>query len=59
MISSYGSGWLLHTYGYNIPRSLNSREDYILIAMKLVLFTLLVIMQVIILLLIGLNPFEI
>ncbi|MEX1137261.1 MAG: hypothetical protein WEB89_10195 [Balneolales bacterium] len=56
MASSLGSGWLLHFYGYSIPKSLQARQDYILIAMKLVLFMLLVIVQLIIFLLFGLNP---
>lgn len=59
IISTYGSGRLLHSYGYNMPASLKTREDYILIAMKLVLFMLLVVAQIIILLLLGLNPFRV
>ena len=56
LVSSFGSGWLMHLYGYPVPKSLSSRDDYILLAMKLVLFTILVIVQLVILLLVGLNP---
>ncbi|MEX0686403.1 MAG: hypothetical protein WD267_00780 [Balneolales bacterium] len=56
--SSFGSGWLLNRYGYHVPHAINNREDYILIAMKIVLFMILMIVQLVILLLIGVNPFR-
>lgn len=58
VVSSWGSGKLLNLYGYPLPTSFNTRQDWILFAMKIILFMILVICQLIILLMLGLNPLE-
>ncbi len=59
VVASWGSGKLLNLYGYPLPTSLSTRQDWLLFAMKLTLFMILVIFQIIILLLIGFNPLDV
>lgn len=58
VIASFGSDRLLRHFGYPPPRQLKSREDWILLAMKLIMFTLLTIVLLVMILLAGINPFD-
>lgn len=59
VLASWGSGKLLQLYGYPLPTSLSSRQDWLLFAMKLILFMILIIFQIIILILLGFNPLDV
>jgi hypothetical protein len=56
LASSFGSAWLLRRYGYVIPRSPQSREDYLIILMKVILFSIIALLLFALLLLLGFNP---
>ena len=56
VVASLGSTKLLELYGYPLPTNYKNREDWIIFAMKLVLFALLVVVQFIILMLFGYSP---
>lgn len=56
LASSFGSTWLLQRNGYAIPRSPQTREDYLIILMKILLFSIIALLLFAILLLLGLNP---
>jgi len=54
--SSYASGIILAKFGYPIPSKIQSRADYILIAMKLITFTIFVLLSLALLMLLGIDP---
>ena len=58
VVSSFGSGYIMHKNGYGVPKKLTSREDYLLILMKLTLFSLLAVLLLVIVMLAGLDPLK-
>ena len=54
--SSWLSGYLLTRFGYPPPKNLASREDYILFAMKIITFMIIVILFLVLFMLIGFDP---
>ena len=58
LIASTGSTKLLNLYGYQMPVNFKSREDWIVFAMKLVLFALIVVVLFLILIMLGYSPGE-
>lgn len=59
VLASWGSGKLLNLYGYPLPTSLNTRQDWLLLAMKIILFMILIIFQLIVLIMFGFNPMDV
>ncbi|KPP97079.1 MAG: hypothetical protein HLUCCA01_12335 [Bacteroidetes bacterium HLUCCA01] len=55
IIASFGSSWLMVRLGYPLPRKLEVKEDWFLLAYKLILFTIFVLVQLAILLVFGLD----
>ncbi|MCH8569511.1 MAG: hypothetical protein LAT67_14650 [Balneolales bacterium] len=58
IVCSLLANYLMRIYGYPPPRSLKTREDKILFLMKLVLLSILSCISLAILLLFGLDPFN-
>lgn len=56
LTSTFGSAFLMKRFGYEVPRSLHTREDYIIVLMKLVLFAIITLLMFALLLLAGFNP---
>lgn len=54
--SSFLSGFVLTHYGYPPPRKIETREDYLLVAMKLITFTIFVILFLVLLIFFGIDP---
>ena len=59
VLASWGSGKLLQLYGYPLPTSFKSRQNWLIFAMKLIIFMILVIFQIIVLMLLGFNPMDV
>lgn len=57
--SSLGSAYLMKRFGYEVPHFPKTREDYIIVLMKIMLFTIIALLMFAFLLLTGLNPFNV
>lgn len=56
LTSSFGSAYLMKRFGYEVPRSPQTREDFIIVFMKIVLFAIIALLMFAMLLLAGFNP---
>jgi hypothetical protein len=56
-IATFGSTYLMQKRGYQIPTKLNTKQDWLLLVYKLVLMSLIAIVQIIILMLFGIKLF--
>ena len=55
VIASAGSSVLMIKFGYPLPRSLSNKYDWMLLLYKLILFTILVLIQLAILMLFSID----
>jgi len=53
---SFLSTWLMRKRGYRVPRTMKTREDKLLLLMKLVLFSLITTLLLVLFLLFGIDP---
>jgi hypothetical protein len=58
LTSSLGSAFLMKRFGYEIPRSPKTRDDFIIVFMKIVLFAIIALLMFALLLLAGFNPLK-
>jgi hypothetical protein len=58
LTSTFGSAFLMKRFGYEVPRSPQTREDYIIVLMKIVLFAIIALLMFALLLLAGFNPLD-
>lgn len=56
--SSLLSGYLMTKAGYPPPKRLVSREDYILLAMKLISFAIITLLSLALFMLLGIDPLK-
>ncbi|GEM_PF-2396789 len=54
--SSFLSTILMRRMGYPVPRSINTREEKILVLMKLIMFSIMVALVLAVLLVFGVDP---
>ncbi len=53
---SFLSTWLMRKRGYRVPHNMKTREDKLLLLMKLLLFSLITTLLLVALLLFGIDP---
>jgi hypothetical protein len=56
-IASIGSTFIMYKKGYWLPKNLTSKHDYLLVLYKLILFTIIAIVQIAILMMLGIDLF--
>jgi len=56
-VSTFGSTYLMRKRGYPIPSKLNTKEDWLLLAFKLILMTIIAIIQIVVLMIFGIELF--
>ncbi|MFU8860825.1 MAG: hypothetical protein ACNA8K_10395 [Cyclonatronaceae bacterium] len=59
LTSSFGSAFMMKRFGYEVPRFPKTREDYIIVLMKIMLFSIIALLMFAVLLLAGLNPLSV
>jgi hypothetical protein len=56
-IASIGSTYFMYKKGYWLPKNLTTKQDYLLVLYKLILFTVIAIVQIAILMALGIDLF--
>lgn len=56
-IASIGSTYFMYKMGYWLPKNLTTKQDYLLVLYKLILFTIIAIVQIAILMALGIDLF--
>jgi hypothetical protein len=58
LASTLGSAYLMRRFGYPIPPKPVSRDDYLIVFMKMILFAIIALLLFAALLIAGYNPLE-
>lgn len=56
-IATFGSTYLMQKRGYPIPKKLQTKQDWFLLLFKLILMSLIAIVQIILLMIFGIELF--
>lgn len=58
LTSTLGSAYLMRRFGYPVPSKPVTREDFLIVLMKMILFAIIALLLFAALLIVGYNPIE-